>query len=60
MSPHHQSNAEGAADIGIGVLCSIGAAMFQYAEPLIYGMLGAIGSIAVRIIYKKYFKKYFE
>lgn len=60
MTPHHQDHAEGAVDIGFGVLCSIGAAVFQYAEPLIYGMLGAIGSIVIRIVYKRFLKKYFE
>ena len=60
MASHHNHNAEGLVDIGAGVLLSIGSAVVQFGEPIIFGALGAVGSIGIRVIYKKWFKKYFE
>lgn len=62
MASHNdfQGNAEGVVDIGFGIVLSILTSIGELAEPLIVGGLGAIGSITIRVIYKKYFKKYFE
>lgn len=60
----HNTHGEGIVDIGAGVLLSIGTYIATYGEHLIIalitGAVGAVGSIIVRVIYKKWFKKYFE
>lgn len=62
MASHNefQGNAEGVVDIGFGIILSILTSIGELAEPFIVGALGAVGSITIRVVYKRYFKKYFE
>lgn len=57
---HTNHQAEGLWDIFCGIVLAFVSTVWQYGAPFFIGMLGAAGSITMRIIYKRYIKKYFE
>ena len=63
MTTHHNHNA-GSVDIGAGALMTIGTYIDLYGEHILValctGAAGTVASIIVRVVYKKWFKKYFE
>lgn len=60
----HNTHGEGIVDVSVGALCSIGSAFVTHGGELLMAILmgafGTIGSIAVRVLYKRIFKKHVE